>query len=90
MVAMDGNGTKQISTTRPVWDHKTAGCSRISNSDHSKRMIIGDAIVGRRKIARRFRDLAFAIAADQGGADQLSGGAPATALRGMRLLGRGA
>jgi hypothetical protein len=58
--------------TRPTWDHKSTARSRVTNqSDHAGRMILPD-IDGRRLVARRFRDIASAVARDLGGVDQLT------------------
>jgi hypothetical protein len=58
-----------IARTGPVFDHKVKGRARLSN--HAARMMLPD-LDGRTKMARRFRDVANAIASDQGGADRLS------------------
>jgi hypothetical protein len=60
---------KQSTSTGVIWDHKPQGRAKVSN--HAHRQVLPD-IDGRRKAARRFRDIASAVAQDQGGADRLS------------------
>lgn len=69
MVDMSDTTAKQIVPKGPVWDHKKSGRARVSN--HMGRMLLPD-IDGRRLIARRFRDIASAVASDMGGVERLS------------------
>jgi hypothetical protein len=61
--------TKQSAYAGPVWDHKSQGKAKVSN--HVHRQVLPD-IDGRRKAARRFRDIASAVAVDLGSADRLT------------------